>query len=97
MAEKILVTDDNVRSGWSSKHQRNLYSSERIYEALTAQGVPGQAIVTLPFGKSGTVFDAIAVRDYLAKMGGGEIMLLPRIIILAALSGFSSVSCGICR
>ena len=76
MVEKILVTDDNVRRGWSSKRQRNLYSHERTYEALTAQGVPGQAIVTLPFGKSGTVYDALAVRDYLEKERVGEIMLV---------------------
>lgn len=75
-AEKIIVTDDNVRRGWSRKHQRNLYSRERIYEALTEMGVPGKAIVNLPFGKSGTVFDALAVRDYLLKERVGEIMLV---------------------
>ena len=76
VAEKILVTDDNVRRGWSQKHQRNLYSSERTYEGLTALGVPGQAIVNLPFRQSGTVFDAFAVRDYLVKERIGEIMLV---------------------
>lgn len=76
VAEKILVTDDNVRRGWSQKHQRNLYSRERTYEALVALGVPGQAIVNLPFSKSGTVFDALAVRDYLLKERVGELMLV---------------------
>jgi uncharacterized SAM-binding protein YcdF (DUF218 family) len=75
-AEKIVVTDDNVRRGWSPKHKRNLYSSERTYEALTELGVPGQVIVNLPFGKSGTVFDALAVREYLLKERVGEIMLV---------------------
>ncbi|MBV5283935.1 MAG: YdcF family protein [Paludibacter sp.] len=76
VAEKIVVTDDNVRRGWSQKYQRNLYSSERTYEALVALGVPGQAIVNLPFSQSGTVFDALAVRDYLVKERVGEIMLV---------------------
>jgi len=76
VAEKIVVTDDNVRRGWSQKYQRNLYSSERTYEALVALGVPGQAIVNLPFSQSGTVFDALAVREYLLKERVGEIMLV---------------------
>lgn len=74
--EKIVVTDDNVRRGWSHKYHRSLYSSERTYEALTDLGVPGQAIVNLPFGKSGTVFDAITVREYILKAQIPEIMIV---------------------
>ena len=62
-ADCIILTDDGVRRGWSRKHQRNLYSSERCTEELVQRGVPRQSIIALPFYKSGTVYDAIAVRQ----------------------------------
>lgn len=76
LAARIVVTDDNVRRGWSRKHQRNLYNRERTYESLVKLGVPAQSIVILPFRESGTVFDALAVREYLSKERLGQIMLV---------------------
>ncbi|MBJ6723687.1 YdcF family protein [Geomesophilobacter sediminis] len=64
-APLVVVADDGVRRGWSQRYQRNLYSVERIREALVRLGVPPGAIVALPYYKSGTVWDALAVRKYL--------------------------------
>lgn len=67
IAGRILLTNDGVRRGWSQEHQRNLYTTERDTEDLVKQGVPRQSIVALPFLKSGTFYDALAVRDYVVK------------------------------
>lgn len=63
--KRIVLTDDNVRRGWSRHHQRNLYSIERSEEILLGAGVPQGALVRLPFSKCGTIYDALAVRAYL--------------------------------
>jgi len=75
-ADCIILTDDGVRRGWSRKHQRNLYSSERCTEELVQRGVPRQSIIALPFYKSGTVYDAIAVRNYATSHNIGSILLV---------------------
>jgi len=43
-APRIILANDGVRSGWSSKHQRNLYSIERSEEMLVQLGAPREAI-----------------------------------------------------
>lgn len=72
----ILLTDDGVRRGWSKEHQRNLYSIERSEIDLVKRGVPRQAIVRLPFSKSGTFYDASVVRDYVVKHKLRSILLV---------------------
>jgi uncharacterized SAM-binding protein YcdF (DUF218 family) len=44
-----------------------MYTTERGVEDLVKQGVPLQAIISLPYRKSGTIYDALAVRDYVIK------------------------------
>lgn len=72
----ILLTDDGVRRGWSKEHQRNLYAIERSEIELVKRGVPQQAIVRLPFRKSGTIYDALAVREYVIKQKLRSILLV---------------------
>jgi uncharacterized SAM-binding protein YcdF (DUF218 family) len=72
----IILTDDGVRRGWSRKYQRNLYSYERSTEELIQRGVPRQSIIVLPFYKSGTIYDALAVREYVHKHDIGSILLV---------------------
>jgi uncharacterized SAM-binding protein YcdF (DUF218 family) len=74
--ERILLTDDGVRRGWSREHQRNLYTNERVVALLLKQGVPRTSIIMLPFWKSGTVYDAVAVRDYISRHATGSILLV---------------------
>jgi uncharacterized SAM-binding protein YcdF (DUF218 family) len=76
IANYIILTDDGVRRGWSRKYQRNLYSFERSTEELVQRGVPRQSIIALPFYKSGTIYDAIAVRDYAKNHNIGSILLV---------------------
>lgn len=75
-AGRILLTDDGVRRGWSKEHQRNLYTTERGVNDLVQQGIPRKAITSLPFLKSGTVYDALAVRDYALKNNIRSILLV---------------------
>jgi uncharacterized SAM-binding protein YcdF (DUF218 family) len=75
-ADSIILTNDGVRRGWSRKHQRNLYSFERSTEELVQRGVPRQAIIVLPFYKSGTIYDALAVREYVSSHNIGSILLV---------------------
>lgn len=75
-APRILLTDDGVRRGWSPQHQRNLYAIERTEIELVKRGVPQKAIVRLPFAKSGTRYDALAVREYLAREKLGSLILV---------------------
>ena len=75
-APRIILTNDGVRKGWSREHQRNLYAIERTEIELVKLGVPRQAIVRLPFGKSGTVYDALAVKDYAASERVAGIILV---------------------
>jgi len=68
-APLILLANDGVRSRWSKRHQRNLYSIERSEELLVQLGVPRDSIVKLPYINSGTIFDAMAVRRYAIENG----------------------------
>lgn len=73
---KILLNDDGVRRGWSREHQRNLYSIERSETELVTLGVPMESIVRLPFRKSGTIYDALAVREYVVNHNIRSILLV---------------------
>lgn len=73
---RILLTDDGVRRGWSREHQRNLYTTERGVYDLVRQGVPRQSIAALPFFASGTVYDALAVKEYVLRNNIRSILLV---------------------
>jgi uncharacterized SAM-binding protein YcdF (DUF218 family) len=75
-AGQILLTDDGVRRSWSREHQRNLYTTERGINELVKQGVARQSITALPFSRSGTVYDAVAVRDFVVKHNIRSILLV---------------------
>jgi len=64
-APLVILANDGVFSGWSTKYHRNLYQVEWAAEYLIGQGVPRDRIVMLPFYGSATVFDALAVKRYL--------------------------------
>ncbi len=75
-AKSLVIVNDGVRRGWSREHQRNLYTTERAEIDLLQQGIPRPSIVILPFLTSGTVHDAAAVRDYIAKNNIRSILLV---------------------
>lgn len=72
----IVLTNDGVRRGWSREHQRNLYTTERDADDLVKHGVSRQSVVALPFLKSGTIYDALAVREYVIKHNLRSILLV---------------------
>jgi uncharacterized SAM-binding protein YcdF (DUF218 family) len=75
-APLVILTNDGIFSSWSQKHQRNLYNIEWATELLVAQGVPRSAIVHLPFHGSGTIYDALATREYVQKNRLGSLLLV---------------------
>lgn len=73
---KILLTNDGILGGWSPDHGRNLYHVEWAEQALLRQGVPAEAIVTLPFSVSGTFYDAFHAMDYATRKGMDSVMIV---------------------
>lgn len=60
-SKKIILTNDDVGGGWSNKYNRNLTVIEWTEEELVLLGVSRDNIVKLPFYKSGTIYDSLAV------------------------------------
>lgn len=64
VAQRILLTNDGIFAGWSSKFNRNLYLVEWAREELLELGVPEDAIVLLRYTASGTIHDTLNTLDY---------------------------------
>jgi len=75
-ADRVILTSDGVLGGWSTKYRKNLYQVDRAEEDLVAFGVPRENIVKLPFHKSGTFYDALAVRLYAREHGVKSMILV---------------------
>lgn len=54
IAPLVFLTDDGMRGGWSEKEQRNPYYVELARSELIADGVPENAVETLPGKVGGT-------------------------------------------
>jgi len=63
-AKKVILTNDGNGGGWSKKYGRNLKVIEWTEEELASRGVPRSCMVALPYYKSGTMYDALAVMSY---------------------------------
>lgn len=75
-AERVILTNDGVLSGWSPKHNRNLYQIEWVEEELVKLGVPRERIVKLPFDGSSTMHDALAVKRWFFRHGLKKVILV---------------------
>lgn len=75
-APLVILANDGVFSGWSTKYNRNLYQVEWAEEELFKLGVPRDHIIKLPFYGSSTMFDALAVKRYLLKSGLKKIIVV---------------------
>jgi uncharacterized SAM-binding protein YcdF (DUF218 family) len=64
VAPTILLTDDRLKGGWSTREQRNLYTVERSLGELQANGVPPSAVIVLPDPVSNTHDEALAALRY---------------------------------
>lgn len=63
-AGKIILTNDNLRSGWSEEEQRNPFYYERAKQELIQSGVPEQNIEVLMDPILGTYHEACLIKVY---------------------------------
>jgi uncharacterized SAM-binding protein YcdF (DUF218 family) len=63
-APLIILTNDDVRGGWSVAEQRNPLFVELASEELRRKGVPAEKIETIPEAASGTYEEALRLREY---------------------------------
>ncbi len=76
VAPKIFLTDDGLRGGWNQKEQRNPYFVERARWELIAQGVPENAIETLPGTVAGTDEEAVLFAKIAAEKNLKSVLLV---------------------
>lgn len=65
-APTIVLTNDNLPSGWSGAEQRNPLFVERAVEELKRQGVPVEKIEIVPGAVVNTHDEVLHLRDYAA-------------------------------
>lgn len=75
-APLVLLTNDNMRGGWSSAQQRNPYFVERATDELIEQGVPAEKIRIVPGLASGTHEEVLLVKDYTTAQGLRSILVV---------------------
>jgi uncharacterized SAM-binding protein YcdF (DUF218 family)/PKD repeat protein len=75
-APRVLLTNENLRSSWSEAEQRNPLFTERATEALKSAGVPPDKIEVLPQPVSGTVDEAVLLREYAQGRGLRSILIV---------------------
>jgi uncharacterized SAM-binding protein YcdF (DUF218 family) len=63
-APKIILTNDNLESGWSEKEQRNPFYYERAKDELIQLGVPEHNIEVLMDPILGTYHEACLIKVY---------------------------------
>ena len=60
----IVLTNDDLRGGWSNEQQRNPLFVERAVEELKQQGVPAEKIEIVPGAVRNTYDEVSHLRDY---------------------------------
>ncbi|HKR02820.1 MAG TPA: YdcF family protein [Pyrinomonadaceae bacterium] len=65
-APKIILTNDNLQSGWSAEQERNPLFVERATDELKMRGVPADKIEIVPGTVTSTYTEAVALREYAA-------------------------------
>lgn len=63
-ANRVVLTNDNLKSGWSSAAQRNPYYHELAKEELKRAGVPDQNIQVMMVPILGTHDEVLKLKDY---------------------------------
>jgi uncharacterized SAM-binding protein YcdF (DUF218 family) len=64
VAPLVVLTNDNLRGGWSSAEQRNPFFYEGAKRELQRRGVPSSGIVLIPEPVDSTRSEAQAVRKF---------------------------------
>lgn len=78
-APKIILTNDNLQSGWSVEQERNPLFVERATDELKRQGVPADTIEIVPGIVSSTHDEAVRIREY-----AGEKKLRSMLVVTSA-------------
>jgi uncharacterized SAM-binding protein YcdF (DUF218 family) len=68
-APKVILTNDNQESGWSSETQTNPLFVQRAFAELRREGVPEEKIEVVPTAVSNTRDEAARVREYAEAEG----------------------------
>lgn len=76
VAQKIFLTNDGLRGGWSVKEQRNPYFYERARWELIAQGVPAESIEVLPDIVEGTRDEAVLFEKTVKSLNLKKVLLV---------------------
>lgn len=75
-APKIILTNDNLKSGWSNELERNPLFIERAAAELKRAGVAEAEIKMLPQNVSSTYDEALLLRGYAEAHGLRSILLV---------------------
>lgn len=75
-AQKIILTNDNLQSGWSAERERNPLFVERAADELKRRGVPAEKIEVVPGPVRSTYDEAVRVRHYAAEHGLRSILVV---------------------
>lgn len=75
-ASKIILTNDNIPSGWSIEEERNPLFVERAADELKRQGVPAEMIEIVPGTVSSTYDEAVSLRRYAGEKGLRSILIV---------------------
>ena len=75
-AQRILVTNDNMRGPWSSVEQRNLFFYERALDELRNAGVPDESVEVLMTSVSSTHEEAELVKQYAVEHGLHSVLIV---------------------
>ena len=75
-APRIILTDDNVPSGWSAEEERNPLFVERAAAELKSLGVPAERVQTAPGVVTSTYEEAVRLREYASAHGLNSILVV---------------------
>ena len=75
-ANRVVLTNDNLKSGWSSAAQRNPYYHELAKEELKRAGVPDQNIEVMMVPILGTHDEVLKLRDYCEQQNLNSILVV---------------------
>ncbi|MFN2454912.1 MAG: YdcF family protein [Pyrinomonadaceae bacterium] len=75
-APKVILTNDNLQSGWLDAQQRNPIFVERAAAELQRRGVPAQSIEIIPQPISSTYEEAVQLRRYAETHKARSLLLI---------------------
>lgn len=75
-ANRIVLTNDNLKSGWSPVSQRNPYYHELAKEELRRAGVPDANIQIMMVPIVGTHDEALKLKDYCEQQSLNSILVV---------------------